>query len=79
MSELPIAAIRGAFLEALARALDRAQRHIEILKNKKPTPVPPVIPETSIKKRRYEEANDRRNRRMRDAEKRKAKRSSWKE
>lgn len=47
--------------------------------NKQPTPVPEVIPETPLEKRRFEEAGDRRYRRMRDAEERKAKRASWKE
>lgn len=47
---------------------------IALDENRQPTPVLPVIPETPIEKRRYEEANDRRNRRMRDAEERKSKR-----
>jgi len=45
---------------------------------KHPAPVPPVNPITPIEKRRYEEANDRRNRRIRDVEERKTKRASWK-
>jgi acyl-CoA hydrolase len=36
--------------------------------NKKPTAVPQVIPETSLEKRRYEEANFRRERRRHEAE-----------
>jgi len=60
----------------------REKRHIlsayftfvAIDENKKPTPVPPVIPETSLDKRRYGEANDRRENRKREAEARRLKR-----
>ncbi len=40
----------------------------------KPTPVPPVIPETALEKRRYAEADERRERRFEEAEIRKKKR-----
>jgi acyl-CoA hydrolase len=48
---------------------------VAVDENKKPTPVPPVIPETPIEKRRFEEAEDRRQRRKKEAEERKLKRS----
>jgi acyl-CoA hydrolase len=41
---------------------------IALDENKKPTEVPAVEPETPLEKRRYEEANDRRERRKADAE-----------
>lgn len=50
---------------------------IAVDENKKPSPVPPIKPATPIEKRRYEEADNRRNRRIQDAEERKLKRSSW--
>lgn len=49
---------------------------IAIDENKHPTEVPPVIPETPIEKTRYEEANDRRERRKKEAEERKLKRAA---
>ncbi len=49
---------------------------IALDENKKPTEVPSVTPETSIEKRRYEEAGDRRQRRIKDAELRNKKRAS---
>lgn len=48
---------------------------IAIDENKQPTEVPPVIPETPMEKTRFEEANDRRERRKKDAEERKLKRA----
>ena len=45
---------------------------IAIDKNKEPTPVPPVIPETPLEKQRFEEANRRRENRRIEAEARKA-------
>jgi len=42
-----------------------------------PTEVAPVLPETSLQKRRYAEANDRRERRKREAEETKLKRSTF--
>lgn len=44
--------------------------------NKRPTKVPPVVPETQIQQRRYEEAQLRREQRMRHAEEIKRKRSN---
>jgi acyl-CoA hydrolase len=49
---------------------------IAIDENKDPTPVPAVIPETLWEKRRYEEANRRRENRRLEAEARKTSRSS---
>ena len=45
--------------------------------NRKPTEVPPVLPETPIEKRRYQEADERRERRKKEAEERKRKRSTF--
>jgi len=45
--------------------------------NKQPTLIPPVIAETGIEKRRYAEADDRRNRRILEARERKVKRANW--
>lgn len=42
--------------------------------NRRPVEVPKIIPETPIEKRRYEEAEERRNLRKREAEERKRKR-----
>ena len=45
--------------------------------NKQPTEVPPITPKTPDEKRRYEEANDRRERRKVEAEERKRKREHF--
>lgn len=50
---------------------------IALDENKNPTPVPSVIAETAIQKRRYQEADDRRERRKKDAEEIKRKRSTF--
>jgi acyl-CoA hydrolase len=50
---------------------------IALDKDKEPSEVPPVIPKTPIEKRRYEEANDRRERRKKEAEERKIKREQF--
>lgn len=42
--------------------------------NKKPAPIPAIIPESPLEKRRYEEAEDRRARRIQEAKERKKKR-----
>lgn len=47
---------------------------IAIDENKEPTEVPQVIPETSLEKRRFEEANLRRENRRKEAEARKSRR-----
>jgi acyl-CoA hydrolase len=47
---------------------------IAIDENKVPTPVPQVLPETTLEKRRYEEANLRRENRKAEAEARKSRR-----
>ena|ERR1700722_10336226 len=46
--------------------------------NGKPAPVPSIIPQTPLEKRRYAEAEDRRMRRRSDAEERKRKREAFK-
>lgn len=51
---------------------------IALDKNKKPTEVPPIIPQTPLEKRRYEEAQDRRERRKIDIEARNQKREKFK-
>lgn len=48
---------------------------IALDEHKLPSPVPQVIPETPLQKQRYEEANDRRERRKQEAEARKIKRT----
>ena len=45
---------------------------IAIDEKKEPTPVPPIIPETPLEKRRFEEANRRRENRQIEAEARKS-------
>jgi acyl-CoA hydrolase len=45
--------------------------------NRKPIEIPPVIPETSLEKRRYQEANERRERRKKAAEELKQKRATF--
>ena len=45
--------------------------------NRKPAEVPPVIPETAIEKRRYQEAIERREKRKQDAEELKRKRATF--
>jgi acyl-CoA hydrolase len=50
---------------------------IALDQNKHPTEVPPILPKTPDEKRRYEEANDRRERRKQEAEERKEKRKSF--
>jgi acyl-CoA hydrolase len=50
---------------------------IALDKNKQPTEVPQVIPETPLEKRRYEEAQDRRERRKKDMEERNKKREKF--
>ena len=45
--------------------------------SRKPTPVPPIAPETPIEKRRYMEAEDRRQRRKREAAEREKKRQDF--
>ncbi len=47
---------------------------IALDENRQPTEVPPVTPETPLEKRRFEEANDRREHRKTEAEARRAKR-----
>ncbi len=44
---------------------------VAVDQNRRPVPVPPVIPETPLEKRRYEEAEYRRQQRRQEAEKRK--------
>jgi acyl-CoA hydrolase len=51
---------------------------IALDKNKKPTEVPPIVPQTPLEKRRYEEAQDRRERRKIDIEERNKKRQKFK-
>lgn len=48
---------------------------IALDQNKQPTEIPPVTPKTQDEKRRYEEANDRRERRKTEAEERKKNRT----
>lgn len=50
---------------------------IALDKDKQPTEVPHIIPKTPIEKRRYEEANDRREQRKKEAESRKIKREQF--
>jgi acyl-CoA hydrolase len=50
---------------------------IALDQNKQPSEVPPILPKTPDEKRRYEEANDRRERRKQEAEERKEKRKSF--
>lgn len=47
---------------------------IAIDENKVPTEVPPIIPETPLEKRRFEEANLRRENRKKEAEARQSRR-----
>ncbi len=49
---------------------------IAIDENKQPTEVPAILPDGPIEKRRFEEAGDRRERRKKEAEDRKANRAS---
>ncbi len=44
---------------------------VAVDENNKPTAVPPIVPETIVQKRRFEEAGKRRENRIRDAEERK--------
>ena len=50
---------------------------IALDENKKPVEVPAVIPETRVEKQRFEEANDRRERRKKEVEERKKKRENF--
>lgn len=50
---------------------------IALDEKKQPTEVPGVIPQTPFEKTRYEEANDRRERRKKEAEDRKIKRKNY--
>ena len=50
---------------------------IALDENKQPTEVSPISPKTLDEKRRYEEANDRRERRKSEAEERKLKREHF--
>jgi acyl-CoA hydrolase len=49
---------------------------VAVDENRKPVPVPPILPETDLEKRRYEEAEDRRMLRRQASEYRQRKRQS---